>query len=87
MLKIYLIEKNNNSEILNILENKKHIVMENKIKLADVIIVNKVKNIKNALDKIDYALMQGKEIICFKNSFSKEGYVANYLIRDGASYI
>lgn len=87
MLKIYLIEKNNNIEILDILKSKNTVITEHKIEFADVIIVNRVKNIKNALDKIDYALMQGKEIICFKNTYSKEGYVANHLIKDGASYV
>lgn len=85
MLKVYLIEKENNKELLKIIQEKRIIV--NNLKTANVIVVDKVKNIKEALNEIDYALMQGIEVICIKNIFSKEGYVANYLIKDGASYI
>lgn len=85
MLKVYLIEKENNKELVEVIKEKRVIV--DNFKLANVIVVDKVTNIKDALDKIDFALMKGMEILCIKNIFSKEGYVANYLIKDGANYV
>ena len=54
---------------------------------ADVLIVDKVNNISLAFDYIDTALMQGIEIICIKNTFHKESYVSNFLIKNGAKYV
>lgn len=86
-MNIYLIEKDNNKELCEIL-NKKYKLLENKdISKACVIIVNKVHDVRHALDIIDYALSLGKEILCIKNNFAKEHYVCNYLIREGASFI
>lgn len=86
-MKIYLVEENNNKELCDYL-NKKHVlVTKSRIKEAKVIIVNKVNNVKNALDIVDFGLSQGKEIICIKNNFAKEHYVCNYLIKNGANYI
>lgn len=85
MLKVYLIEKENNKELVSVIKEKRVIV--DNFKTANVIVVDKVTNVKEALNKIDFALMQGKEILCIKNIFSKEGYVANYLIKDGANYV
>lgn len=84
-MKIYLIEINNNKELYKYLKNK-YILVYN-LNQADVVIVNKVYNIKLALDLIDYALMKGKEVICIKNKYAKEHYVCNYLIKNGAMYI
>lgn len=85
MLKVYLIEKENNKELVSVIKEKRVIV--DNFKTANVIVVDKVTNVRDALDKIDFALMQGTEILCIKNIFSKEGYVANYLIKDGANYV
>lgn len=85
MLKVYLIEKENNKELVSVIKEKRVIV--DNFKTANVIVVDKVTNVREALDKIDFALMQGTEILCIKNIFSKEGYVANYLIKDGANYV
>lgn len=84
-MKIYLIEINNNKELYKYLKNNYVIVYS--LNEADVIIVNKVFNVKLALDSIDYALMKGKEVICIKNKYAKEYYVCNYLIKNGAMYI
>ena len=86
-MKIHLIESNKNKELYSYLKRKYIIVNLDKIKEANVIIVNKVYNIKYALDIVDFALNEGKEIICIKNSFSKEHYVCNYLIKNGATYV
>lgn len=85
MLKVYLIEKENNKELVSVIREKRVIV--DNFKTANVIVIDKVTNVREALDKIDFALMQGTEILCIKNIFSKEGYVANYLIKDGANYV
>ena len=84
-MKIYLIEKENNKELYNYL--KRRYVIERNINYADVIIVDKVKEINKALCIIDFALMKGKEILCIKNNFRKEDYVCNHLIKDGAQYV
>lgn len=84
-MKVYVLEPLNNIELCKYLKNRK--IYVNTLTLADVVIVDKVYNVKEGLNKVDYALMQGKEIICFKNKFAKENYVSNYLIKDGAMYI
>lgn len=86
-MKIYLIESVNNKELYDYLRQKYIVVTNRRLYEANVIIVNKINNIRLALDIIDYALSQGKEIICIKDSFSKEYYVSNYLIQNGANYI
>ena len=86
-MKIYLIESSHNKELNIYLKNKYILLGKDKLHLADVIIVNKVYNIKEGLEIVDYALMKGKEIICIKNSFAKESYLSNYLIQNGAKYI
>ena len=63
---------------------KERNVYINNLTLADVVIVDKAINIRKALDTVDFALMNGKEILCFKNECKKEYYVCNYLIKEGA---
>lgn len=86
-MKIYLIESISNKELYYYLKQKHIIVTKRKLNEASVVIVNKVHNIREALDIVDFALSQGIEVICIKNSFSKEHYVCNYLIQNGASYV
>ena len=86
-MKIYLVESINNKELYKHLRQKHIIVTKGKLNEASVVIVNKVHNVKQALDIVDFALNEGKEIICIKNSFAKEHYVCNYLIKNGASYV
>lgn len=57
------------------------------IHLCHVIVIGKVKNIKVALEIVDETLATGREIICIRDSFSKENYMSNYLIKNGAEYI
>ena len=84
-MKVYVLEKENNVELWKYLKVKN--ILCTNIYSADVIIVNKVVNIRKGLDVIDIALMMGKEIICIKNRFGKEYYVCNHLIEEGAIYI
>ena len=84
-MKIFLLEFWNNKEIYNYLKDKYYLV--NTPYSADVVLINKVYNVKTALEIVDYMLNSGKEIICIKNRFSKENYVSNYLIKNGAIYI
>ena len=84
-MRVYVLEPKNNIELCNYLIERK--VYINSLTLADVVVVDKVINIREGLDRIDFALMQGKEILCFKNEFKKENYVSNYLIKDGARFI
>ena len=86
-MKIYLIESTINKELYNYLKQKHVIVTKRKLNEASVVIVNKVYNVRQALDIVDFALSQGIEVICIKNSFAKEHYVCNYLIQNGASYV
>ena len=86
-MNIYLIEPYNNKEIYKILSKKYKMVKTEDISKACVIIVNKVYNVRQALDIIDYGLSVGKEILCIKNNFAKEHYVCNYLIKEGARYV
>lgn len=86
-MKIYLIESTLNKELRDYLKQKHIIVTKRKLNEASVIIVDKVHNIRQALDIVDFALNEGKEIICIKNNFAKEHYVCNYLIQNGASYV
>lgn len=86
-MKIYLIEKNNNKELYNYLKCKYVVVNKKEISKAKVILVNKVVNVKEALEIIDFALSIGIEVVCIKNNFAKEYYVCNYLIKDGAIYV
>lgn len=86
-MKIYLIESTSNKELYNYLKQKYIIVTKRKLNEANVVIVNKVHNIRQALDIVDFALNQGKEVICIKNNFAKEHYVCNYLIQNGANYV
>jgi len=86
-MNIYLLEKNNNQELYDYL-NKRYLVVEDKdIRKAKVVIVNKVYDVRQALDIVDFALSQGIEILCIKNKFAKEHYVCNYLIKNGARHI
>ncbi|MBQ8044502.1 MAG: hypothetical protein IJ272_10250 [Clostridia bacterium] len=86
-MKIYLVESTSNKELYNYLKQKHIIVTKSNLNEASVVIVNKVHNIREALDIVDFALNQGKEVICIKNNFAKEHYVCNYLIQNGASYV
>ena len=86
-MKIYLIESTSNKELYNYLKQKYVVVTKTDLNEAHVIIVNKVHNIREALDIVDFALNKGKEVICIKNNFAKEYYVCNYLIQNGASYV
>lgn len=86
-MKIYLIESTLNKELYNYLKQKHIVVNEKRLNEANVVIVNKVHNVRQALDIVDFALSQGIEIICIKNSFAKEYYVSNYLIQNGAIYV
>lgn len=86
-MKIYLIEQENNQELYKFLSNKYRMLKFKDISKASVIIVNKVYDVKQALDIIDYGLSMGKEILCIKNNFAKEHYVCNYLIKEGARYV
>lgn len=84
-------DKNKYVEIAKISNNKLYAFNCNNIEeiqyyllsMSDVIIVGRIANIKEALEFIDIALSQGKEIVCIKNS----GYVANKLIKDGAKCV
>jgi len=84
---IYLIESKNNKDLYNYLKRKYIVVTKRDLNEANVVIVNKVYNVKQALDIVDFALSKGKEVLCVKNNFAKEHYVCNYLIRNGANYI
>ncbi len=84
-MKVYVLEPINNIELCRYLKERK--VYINDLTLADVVIVDKALNVRKALDTIDFALMCGKEILCFKNKFGREYYVSNYLIQDGANFI
>lgn len=86
-MKIYLVESTNNKELYNYLKQKYIIVTKRKLNEASVVVISKAHNVRQALDIVDFALSQGKEIICIKNSFAKEHYVCNYLIQNGASYV
>ena len=86
-MKIYLIESTSNKELYNYLKQKHVVVTKTRLNEAHVVIVNKVHNVRQALDIVDFALNQGKEIICIKNRFAKEHYVCNYLIQNGASFV
>ena len=86
-MNIYLIEQESNKELYEFLSKKYRMLKFKDISKASVIIVNKVYNVRQALDVIDYALSLGKEILCIKNSFAKEHYVCNYLIKNGARYV
>lgn len=86
-MKIYLVESTNNKELYNYLKQKHIIVTKRNLNEANVVVVNKVHNIRQALDIVDFALNEGKEVLCIKNSFAKEHYVCNYLIQNGASYV
>ena len=86
-MKIYLIENQSNKDLYSYLKQKHIVVTKTRINEASVIIVNKVHNIRQALDIVDFALNEGKEVICIKNNFAKEHYVFNYLIQNGASYV
>lgn len=84
-MKVYVLENQNNVEWCEYLKLKN--LLCNNIYIADVIIVNKVENIRKGLDIIDGALMLGKEVICIKNKFGRKYYVCNHLIKEGAMYI
>ena len=84
-MKVYVLEPKNNIELCKYLIERK--VYINNLTLSDVVVVDKAVNVREALDIVDFALMQGKEILCFKNEFKKENYVSNYLIQDGAKFI
>ena len=86
-MKIYLIESTKNIELYNYLKQKHIVVTKRKLNEANVVIVNKVHNVRQALDIVDFALSQGIEVICIKNNYAKEHYVCNYLIQNGASYV
>ena len=86
-MKIYLIESTINKELYNYLKQKHIVLNKRDLNEASVVIVNKVHNIRQALDIVDFALSQGIEVICIKNNFAKEHYVCNYLIQNGASYV
>lgn len=84
-MKVYVLEPKNNIEWYEYLRDKNMWCSD--VYIADVVIINKVKNIRTALDIVDQMLMLGKEIICIKNKFGKEYYVCNHLIKEGAMYI
>ena len=84
-MKIYLMEYTKNINLHSYLKSRYNVT--NNIYNADVVIVYKVYDIKRAFEIVDYSLSMGKEIICIKNSFSKESYISNYLIKNGASYV
>ena len=86
-MKIYLVESASNKELYNYLKQKYIVVNKTRLNEANVIIVNKVHNVRQALDIVDFALNKGQEILCIKNNFAKEHYVCNHLIKDGAIYI
>ena len=86
-MKIFLIEKENNIELFNYLKSKYTVLDFNNLYLADVLIIHKVFNAKEALEIVDYALNMGKEVICIKANYAKEHYVTNYLIKDGANFV
>ena len=84
-MKVYLLEYENNKDLCEYLKERN--MWCNDMFLADVVIVNKVENIRRGLDVVDSMLMQGKEVICIKNKFGKEYYVCNHLIKEGAMYV
>ena len=91
-LNIYIIELENNKEILNYISKRFNIIkiynyskLEEYIeKVIDVIIVAKVKNINMGIQIVDQALLYGKEIICIKGNYEKEWYLSRHLSKDGA---
>ena len=86
-MNIYLIEENNNKELYSFLNKKYKLVKTQEISKACVVIVNRVFNVKQALDIVDFALNSGIEVICIKNKFAKEHYVCNHLIKEGAKFV
>ena len=86
-MKIYLIESDKNKELNAYLKTKYNLLDKRNLSFADVIIVSRVCNVKEGLAIVDFALMQGKEVICIKHRYAKESYLSNYLIQNGAKYI
>lgn len=84
-MRVYLLEPKNNIEWYEYLRSKK-IWCSNAYE-ADVVVINRVENIRRGLDIVDSILMAGKEVICVKNKFGREYYVCNHLIKEGAMYI
>lgn len=84
-MKVYVLEPRNNIEWYRYLRNKN--IWCSDVYKADVIVIDRVINIRNGLDIVDQMLMLGKEVICIKNKFGKEYYVCNHLIKEGAKYI
>lgn len=91
-LNVYIIEIENNEEILNCINKRVNIIktysyieLEQYIeKVIDVVIVAKIKNINVGLQIVDQALLYGKEIICIKGSYEKDSYLSRHLSKDGA---
>lgn len=91
-LNVYIIEIENNKEILNCINKRVNIIktygyvqLEQYIKeVIDVVIVAKVKNINVGLQIVDQALLYGKEIICIKGNYEKDSYLSRHLSKDGA---
>jgi len=84
-MKVYILEQENNKEWHEYLKGKN--MWCGNLLLADVVIVNRVENIRRGLDIVDSMLMLGKEVICIKNKFGREYYVCNHLIKEGAMYV
>jgi len=84
-MKVYVLEPKNNMEWYQYLKGKN--IWCSNVYNADVVIINRVINIRKGLDVIDQVLMLGKEVICIKNKFGREYYVCNHLIKEGAIYV
>lgn len=84
-MRVYVLEPKNNEEWYKYLISKN--ICCNNVFESDVVIINRVENIRKGLDIVDAMLMLGKEVICVKNKFGKEYYVCNHLIKEGAMYI
>lgn len=86
-MNIYVIEKEQNTEICEYLKGKKYNVVEklNDLYKCRAVIVSKVKKIREALELIDVGLQLGLDIICLKEA--QYNFVCDLLIQDGAMYV
>lgn len=87
-MKIFVIENELNSEIVEYISKKYDIEKEiTKLNSCGVVIVSLVKDIKLSLQIIDIALQCGIEVVCIRPKFCKEAFVCNLLIKEGAMYV
>lgn len=64
---------------------KKYVLLYTAMLLCDFVVINKIKNIDEAIYELDVALDLGKNIYAIPgNIFEYESYLANYSIKQGA---